>query len=281
LRQRRYRNTTPPVPLCTVFVVEHTLDGSGDVVVHTWHNTDPQRWAPVPSGSAMLALDALGHVVEDGLRQMARLTARADAARPDDEAPPSCVEFVLPFDLLNHDVAGLRYRIGEGPPIPLGLRHPVHLRSLERMRSDDVALRRAWQERWRALETGGIRVHEWKASDERPLDAWQTTLAGESGYTVALLDSPADAKASEALKAAVAEGVGVAVWDRRGSFAEERREVVRAVFASLHRHEQLPTVIHRLRRNAQSHDDGMSLLGSHIALLWDDPGRVIDIPAST
>lgn len=93
-----------------------------------------------------------------------------------------------------------------------------------------------------------------------------------------MLDAPAEAAAPETLKAAIAEGVGVAVWDRRGTFTEERREVVRAVFAAVKRHEQLPTAIHRLRRNAGTRDNSTSLLGSHIAFLWDDPTRLVDVP---
>ncbi|MFF6815038.1 SAV_2336 N-terminal domain-related protein [Streptomyces sp. NPDC012403] len=271
-------STGPRIPLCLVLVVEPARDGTADIVVRTWHNTTPQRWDPMPAEPVITTLDALNHVVEQGLRQMARLAPPADAALSDTRTPHPYVEFVLPYDLMNHDVAGLMCRVGEGPPIPLGLRHPVHLRSLERMRSDDMTVRSAWQERWRALGTGGIKVHEWKASDKQPLDAWRTTRAGESNYTVAVLDAPADVKASEALEVAVAEGVGVAVWDRRGSFTEERREVVRAVFAAVHRHEQLPTAIHQLRRNAGTHENSASLLGNHIAFLWDDPTRLVDIP---
>ncbi|MFH9043727.1 SAV_2336 N-terminal domain-related protein [Streptomyces sp. NPDC017966] len=272
-------STGPHIPLCLVLVVEPARDGTADIVVSTWHNTTPQRWDPMPAEPVITTLDALNHVVEQGLRLMAHLAPPADAALSDTRTPHLYVEFVLPYDLMNHDVAGLMCRVGEGPPIPLGLRHPVHLRSLERMRTDDVLVRSMWQERWSTLGTRGIRTYEWKTSDERRLDAWQATLAGGSDYTAAVLDAPQDTAASEALRAAIAEGVGVALWDRRGVFAEERREVVNAVLASVPRPEQLPTAVHRLRRRALQ-ENSASLLGNHIALLWDDPTRPVDVPES-
>ncbi|MFE0449247.1 SAV_2336 N-terminal domain-related protein [Streptomyces fungicidicus] len=273
LRRRREHYTLAadlpgtPTPLCLVLAVDPARDGSRDIVVHSWHSITSRSWNPVPGESTVTTLDALNHVVERGLRQMTRLAAQA-----------FYVEFVLPYDLLNHDVAGLRCRIGDGRPIPLGLRHPVHLRSLERMRSDNVVVRSVWRERWHTLGTRGIRTHEWRTSDERRPDMWQADLAGRPDCTAAVLDAPAEPAASQALKAAIAEGVGVAVWDRRGTFAEERREVVRAVFDTVNRREQLPTAIHRLRRNAGTHDNSTSLLGAHIAFLWDDPTRPVDIP---
>ncbi|MFH8447856.1 SAV_2336 N-terminal domain-related protein [Streptomyces fungicidicus] len=269
----------PPVPLCLVVVVEHADDDHA-ITVRTWLNTTAQRWDPVPHETTTTTLDALGHVVERGLRQMALLAPSADAAPSGAGAPPQpYIEFVLPHDLLNHDVAGLTCRVGEGTPMPLGLTYSVHLRSLERMRTDDVMVRSAWRQRWRALETHGITTHEWQSSDLHRLDRWQATLAATSGYTAAVLDAPRGGTASEALRAAIAAGVGVAVWDRRGDFTGERREVVRAIFTAVLKGEQLPTAILQLRRTALT-DANASLLGRHIALLWDDPTRLVDVQES-
>ncbi|MGI5429217.1 effector-associated domain 2-containing protein [Streptomyces sp. CA-179760] len=278
-RAHRVRATPDPtIPRSLVVTVEPAGDGSGDIVVRPWLNTVPGYWQPQPSLPETISLDGLGDAVERALRQVVRLASGLPDSVPDGaEASPPYVEFVLPYTLLNHNVAGLTVRSGDGKPLPLGLKYAVHLRSLERMRTDDVLVRAQWQERWTRLQSQGIAVHGWRASDTDALDEWQAALAAEPGRTAAVLDAPDGGPATEALKAAIAEGVALAVWDRRGTFLEERREVVTAVFAAVQRPTQLPLVIHRLRRRAELDAAGPLLLGRHIAFFWDDPNRLVDI----
>ncbi|WKX13284.1 hypothetical protein [Streptomyces sp. NL15-2K] len=267
----------PDIPCCLIVAVEPARDGSGEFVVRPWLNTVPGHWDPQPGEPATTTLDGLGPAVERALRQGARLWSAPRDPDPVGREQPTYVEFVLPYDLLNHDVAGLRFATGHGRPLPLGLKYGVHLRSLERMRTDDVLVRRQWQERWHALRQNGVTVHSWSGSDAQRLDAWHTSLAGESDHTAVVLDAPADTSALEALKAAIAEGIALAIWDRRGVFIEERREVVTAVFASVPIAAQIPMAIHRLRRKAEHPAQSPDLLGRHIAFFWDDPTRLVDI----
>ncbi|WP_308406678.1 SAV_2336 N-terminal domain-related protein [Streptomyces sp. AC555_RSS877] len=280
-RRRAYPpavETDPSIPRCLVIVVEHTRDGSGEILVRPWLNTVPGQWNPQPGEPATTTLDGLGTAVERALRQGARLWSAPREPEPSGRAQsPPYIEFVLPNDLLNYDVAGLTTRIGDGGPLPLGLEYGVHVRSLERMRASDALVRERWQERWRALRSQGVKVHGWSESDAGRLDAWQTALAMESDCTAVVLDAPDGGPATNALNAAIAEGIGIAVWDRRGELADERREVVSAVFASVRTPDQIPMAIHRLRRNAEVRGDGPSLLGRHIALMWDDPTRLVDL----
>ncbi|MFF0200032.1 hypothetical protein [Streptomyces sp. NPDC005017] len=283
LKERRSaRSETPSdpdVPRCLLVAVEPARDGSGEVVVRSWLNTTQGRWDPQPAEPDITTLENLGGAVESALRQGARLwTVPREPDAGERLQQPPYVEFVLPYDLLNHDVAGLSYQIGDGRPLPLGLKYGVHLRSLERMRTDDAVVLQQWRERWFALRRHGVTVHGWSGPDGTRLDAWQTTLAGESSRTAVVLDAPADLAALAALKAAIAEGVGLAVWDRRGVFDDERREVVTAVFASVQTSAQIPLAIHRLRASAVLHAGGPGrFLGRHIGFLWDDPTRVVDL----
>ncbi|GAA4014336.1 hypothetical protein OG252_14685 [Streptomyces sp. NBC_01352] len=269
----------PDIPRCLIVAVEPAQDGSGEVVVRPWLNTVPGHWNPQPGEPAVTTLGGLGSAVEQALEQGSRLwSVPPEPGAGGRVQPPPYIEFVLPYDLLNHDVAGLTHRIGDGRPLPLGLKYGVHLRSLERMRSNDVLVREQWRERWRTLREHGVTVHGWSEPDGGRLDAWQAVLAGENRHTAVVLDAPADRFALEALKAAIAEGIGLAVWDRRGVFDEERREVVTAVFAAVPTPAQIPTAIHRLRQKAASHTQGPSrLLGRHIGFFWDDPTRLVDI----
>ncbi|MFB6551842.1 hypothetical protein [Streptomyces sp. NPDC056405] len=273
----------PDIPRCLIVAVEPARDGSDDVVVRPWLNTVPGHWDPQPGAPAVTTLDALGPAVDDALRQGGRLWAGPGepGSSGGHRQPSAYVEFVLPYDLLNHDVASLTYRIGDGRPLPLGLKYGVHLRSLERMRTDDALVRHQWQERWHALRQHGVGVHGWSEPDARRLDAWQATLAGDTRHTAVVLDAPARVSAMEALKAAIAEGIGLAVWDRRGAFPEERREVVTAVFAAVPTPGQIPLAIHRLRQNAELNQQGPGrLLGRHIGFFWDDPTRIVDMHTS-
>ncbi|MEU0228742.1 hypothetical protein ABZ177_30965 [Streptomyces sp. NPDC006284] len=269
----------PDIPRCLIVAVEPARDASGDVVVRHWLNTVAGHWNPQPGTPAVTTLDALGSAVDEALSQGARLRPGPRDRRPSGNGQPSAyVEFVLPYDLLNHDVAGLTHRVGDGQPLRLGTRYGVHLRSLERMRSRDRRVLEQWEERWDALREQGVAVHGWSEPDGGRLGAWQTALAGDTGRTAVVLDAPADAPALEALKAAIAEGVGLAVWDRRGVFPEERREVVTALFAAVPTPGQIPLAVHRLRENAERHSQGPGrLLGRHIGFLWDDPTRLVDI----
>ncbi|MGA5897097.1 effector-associated domain 2-containing protein [Streptomyces venetus] len=282
LARRRERRAavvwSPDIPRTLVVAVEPARDGSSDVVVRTWTNATPGRWDPRPGEPDTIPLDDLGRAVDKALRRGTRLWLVP--REPDTSGlrePPAYIEFLLPYDLMNHDVAGLTFAIGDGEPTPLGLRYGVHLRSLERMRTDNAVVRQQWQRRWAALKQHGITVHSWREADARRLRAWQIALAGESRSTAVLLDAPSGASALEALKAAIAEGVGLAVWDRRGVFKEERREVVTAVFAAVTLPVQLPSVIHRMRLNAESGaEDAVQYLARNVGFLWDDPTRVVD-----
>jgi hypothetical protein len=64
-------------------------------------------------------------------------------------------------------------------------------------------------------------------------------------------------------------------------FKEERREVVTAVFAAVTMPAQLPSVIHRMRLNAESGaEDAVQYLAKNVGFFWDDPTRVVDIQAT-
>ncbi|MFD3601226.1 hypothetical protein [Streptomyces sp. NPDC058656] len=282
LERRRTRRTAteydPGIPRCLVVAVEPARDGSDEIVVRPWLNTAPGRWQPQPGEPVTTTLDRLGPAVEGVLRQGARLWAVHPEPKQDDQDHPlPYIEFVLPYDLLNHDVARLRLTTGGGNPLPLGLRYGVHLRSLDRMRTDDVLVIDQWRERWRTMQQHGISVQSWGEPDGLRIDDWQVSLATEHDRTAVVLDAPAEPPALEALKAAIAEGIGLAVWDRRGVFLDERREVVTAVFASVPTPAQVPMAVHRLRRKAEANPQGPLLLGRHIAFFWDDPTRLVDI----
>ncbi|MFG2560344.1 hypothetical protein [Streptomyces sp. NPDC048496] len=265
--------TDPEVPRSLVVMVEPADDGSADIYVRHWVNAAPGYWEPVAGAVERATLDTLAVAVE---RAIHRGEARwADV--PDTESePPVQVEFVLPFQLLNHDMARLELGTRSHDALPIGLRYHIHLRSLERMRTRDPGQLRRWRARWKRLKTtGAAEAFRWRSSEAGQLDRWRATLASEPQLTAVILDVPAlPGHGLEALAAAIAEGVGLAAWDRRPDSPAQSGEVLTLLLG--HNPAQLASKVGQLRKSAEELDGGSLLLGRHIAFFWDDPNRLVD-----
>ncbi|MEE1742157.1 hypothetical protein [Streptomyces sp. BE147] len=263
----------PEVPRALVVMVEPADDGSADVFVRHWVNPAPGYWEPVAGDVERTTLDTLAVAVD---RAIGSGEAHwADVPELENE-PPVQVEFVLPYPLLNHDMARLELGTESFDPLPIGLRYHIHLRSLERMRNRDPAQLRRWRARWKRLKTAGAaEPHRWRSGENAQLDRWRATLASEPRLTAVILDVPAlPGHGLEALTAAIAEGVGLAAWDRRSDSPAQSGEVLTVLLG--HNPAQLPSKVRQLRKGAEELDGGSLLLGRHIAFFWDDPNRLVD-----
>ncbi|MEU5285024.1 hypothetical protein AB0G97_13610 [Streptomyces sp. NPDC020755] len=277
----------PTVPRCLVVMVEPARDGSPDVFVRHWLNKVPGYWRPEQGAMETVTLDTLAGAVERAVERGEALwagapTGHAGQPEPDGRAGkaeggggPVHVEFLLPFDLLNHDMARLELGTRAPRPRPIGMHYRVHLRSLDRMRGDAGQLRR-WQARWDQLRTATAPApHRWKAADRDGFERWRAHLAGDESLTAVILDAPAvQGHGLEALQAAVVEGVGVAAWDRRAENSSRSSELLTLLLG--HTYAQLPEKVHRLRAGAEIEEDGPLWVGRHIAFFWDDPYRLVD-----
>ncbi|MFB8140767.1 VMAP-C domain-containing protein [Streptomyces parvus] len=285
-RQRLERPAAPDptVPRCLVVMVDPARDGSPDVFVRHWINKAPGYWRPEAGAVETVTLDSLGGAVERAVERAEALWAGPPVRQagrtgwpggPGGDDGPAHVEFLLPFDLLNHDMARLRLGIGAPRPWPLGMRYRVHLRSLDRMRGDAGQLRR-WQARWDRLRTAPApATHRWKAADRDGFERWRAHLAGDESLTAVILDAPAvRAQGLEALQAAVVEGIGIAAWDRRADSTSQSSELLTLLLG--HPYRQLPEKVNRLRMGAELEEDGPLWVGRHIAFFWDDPYRLVD-----
>lgn len=273
-RQRLERPAAPDptVPRCLVVMVDPARDGSPDVFVRHWINKAPGYWRPEPGQVQTVTLDTLAGAVESAVEQGEALWADRPATG---EQGPVHVEFLLPFDLLNHDMARLELGTGAPRPWPIGLRYRVHLRSLDRMRGDAGQLRR-WQARWDRLRTAPAPApHRWKAADRDGFERWRAHLAGDESLTAVILDAPAvQGHGLEALQTAVVEGIGLAAWDRRLESTSHSSELLTLLLG--HAYAQLPDAVNRLRIGAEVDEDGPLWVGRHIAFFWDDPYRLVD-----
>ncbi|MFJ3665833.1 hypothetical protein ACIPSE_05195 [Streptomyces sp. NPDC090106] len=183
------------------------------------------------------------------------------------------LEFVLPRDLMDLPVETWAKEAFGDAEATLGKDHPVVLRSLER--AEGRATHGRWIRRWDALKPGCRGPVHW-FPDEHP----DRLLSAPHPVMVVLSEPPGGLRGASAgareLDASLRAGVPVVVWDRRGGidpgFRSELLEL--ALGKGIHR---LPDEVRSLRIAAEGGDaagGGSSPLGSHAALLWDDPSRL-------
>jgi len=267
---RRQAEAKPADP-CVIVMFDPEPDDSGMIAVRHWVHRALGPWHPEPG--------PVRHAAETDLEDaVADIIQSAEACWETPETPLR-IEFVLPYSLLNMDVAWFQTRRGTVQAKTLGLRYPVVVRSLERMQTRDI--HPPWRQRWNALMNGGrLRCH-WHVltGSEANLELWHAQLASDRSLTSVVLAGPATTgPCLDALKVAMAEGVGLALWDRRESApGDVVRQVIQALVTGSSVHE-LPHKVQRIRENA-SLELGTSReqhTGRHITLLWDDPNRLVD-----
>ncbi|MBW5485465.1 VMAP-C domain-containing protein [Streptomyces bambusae] len=308
-------------PRCLIIMVDPAPDGSPDIFVRHWVNRVSGDWAPVAGSLERATLRSLEAAVERAIRRGEEYWADAD--RDGEDLSPIHVEFVLPYTMLNHDVAGLGRNADAPDTVPIGLRYYVHLRSLERMRTRDPAQLRRWRMRWQTLRSSAAaRPHPWtwtgtddpdgngdtdgtdgtdpvsaigtvngtaatdrsgaaratdRAADRAAgLRIWRNQLVADQLLTAVTLGAPArEGQGLEPLKAAIAEGIGVALWDRRDPSQRQQLGAPLDMLVAFPT-AQLPGTIHRLRTKAETHQNGAQLPGRYVAFFYDDPFRLID-----
>jgi nucleoside phosphorylase len=95
-------------------------------------------------------------------------------------------------------------------------------------------------------------------------------------FTTAVLNGPPSTEPGlQELRAAIATGVPAILWDRRPQGDASSHEILRSL-ASRHSVD-LPEQVMRLRRDALNTSDPEHP-GRHVALLWDDPDRLVNRP---
>ncbi|MGC5567228.1 effector-associated domain 2-containing protein [Streptomyces sp. FR-108] len=189
------------------------------------------------------------------------------------------LEFFLPRELLELPVESWSKRPLLGANGVLGEDHPVLLRSLDRMERPDTHGR--WAKRWDHLARGEEGRAHWFPEDGR------ARLLIDPLPALVVLSSPPRRRGEQEtefdeLGECLRVGVPVVVWDRR----EGHDPVFRRDLADLLARRgatDLPDAVRELRILARDDDPerASSLIGRHLALLWDDPYRLPEDPRGT
>ncbi|WTA10610.1 hypothetical protein OHB08_42430 [Streptomyces phaeochromogenes] len=260
-----------PAPAC--LVVQLSKDGMSPdrYLLSHWRQIRPGPWRPERGEDQIVALGDIEATVE-------RLVNRAEqdwARRPGRPV----LEFVLPIHLLNHPVEWLQLASHSSAATALCLNYPVVLRSLERMRAREF--HRRWRNRWQQLTDDPAILCLWDTTGQRTHDPvrWNSRLTADERLVSVALNTPplpGPGGSQAMLEAALRAGVPLAVWDRRPAAPGESRKRVKKLLKG--KAVELPDRVAKLRSEAATAASTQrdSHAGRHLAVLFDDPNRIVD-----
>lgn len=258
-----------PAGPCLLIEIEPLGHDREQFRVSSYIQEQAGEWLPRrgPACDTPVRWDALGVKVP-------ALVDDAEAEQPWGRGVRPAVEFLLPAGLMNLPMEWWC------PPsqrdIPLCVDYEVAIRSLDRMRHN--ARPRFWEDRWNTMSHGST-AHPYSATnpeDDAGLHAWAVGLRDDRAASCVVLSGPAEGRPGrDQLDQALRAGVPVILWDRRSELAPEGRESLDRLASEAGR--ELPQRVKELRADAarllaerrRAHD------GSHVALLWDDPTRLV------
>lgn len=183
------------------------------------------------------------------------------------------IEFVLPRALLDHpfeqekiSIAGVEHRIG--------IRYPVVVRSLDRMRL--AAVHPDWRHKWEWLSGNSVDAPVCLVAQRGEYDKEElfSTLSVSSTAVLALAFPPWGGEETDEHWVGLVAGIPVVAWCRDGRDpAQFAREVKDLLAADLMK---LPHRAMELRRKALSGGEGPGTghLGLHLTLVFDDADRI-------
>jgi hypothetical protein len=234
-------------------------------VLDVWLAAEDGRWQRMHSSDDPESLDAVRAVLDEQLNTMA-VDGLVDVEH-------LSIEFIVPRSLLDLDVDQWLVETAGGPDV-VGQRFPVVMRDLFRMRNRTV--RQQWHRRSRMLgERGGVALEAVRFAHLEPDDAaalGQPLHDQDHTAGVVVLGSSPDSVRKN-LAVWLNFGIPVIVWcrDRRAS-AQFDDEVPQALNAG---GALSPALVMRLRQEAESTGTLRGAdVAQHIALLWDDEGRL-------
>ncbi|MER5401283.1 hypothetical protein [Streptomyces sp. NPDC002599] len=230
-------------------------------VLSYWIQSDVRAWSPQRGRDRTVA----GKDVPDAVCQVVELAEKE--LGPSD---PLMVECVLPYELLDLPVE--RFTGTKSSNVPLGARHTVFVRSLERLRNR--AWHREWHSRWAHLNShpspSKIR---YILEGEHPGEARMLDDALGKDRQLAILCLNAPPQRAE-MTTALRRGVPVLIWSREAHPADNLWSAVQEL-AAQNDLADLPLRLSEARRQALTADDRGPNMATmrHLAVLWDDPQR--------
>ncbi|HEX2416746.1 MAG TPA: trypsin-like peptidase domain-containing protein [Micromonosporaceae bacterium] len=191
------------------------------------------------------------------------------------------IEFILPRRLIGHPVDEWEFDRA-GFSLTLGIRYPVVVRSLERLRKR--SLQGAWRRKWRVLADEGHRANALPISHvepNRPRDLralYSALIADDRHVCLAVPFPPAETEETshnDEFTAGLTAGIPVIVWSREPVDGAEFSVLVGNTLAG-YGMLNLPRRMLWLRQSAMATMDGTppAQYLPRMSLLWDDADRI-------
>jgi len=185
------------------------------------------------------------------------------------------LEFLLPRQLLNHEVDRWEIEISEDLFIPIGVECSVVVRSEERLSPNYCLKKKDWQKKWQRLK----RLNHYLsskvvASGDCAWNQLYVELRKEDILGCTLAKVPQPTGKESVFNIILGTAIPLAIWVRCNlahlNCAEELSQLLSCCIS------ELPTTIQGKRAAAfASHPHLRGLhIGSHLSLMWEDPDRV-------
>ncbi|BCL31999.1 hypothetical protein ACFFS2_22855 [Streptomyces aurantiacus] len=253
--------------------------GSPDRIdITCWANSGP-AWAPRRRDERSVPVSEVRRHVATVLdREEIRLRAHRGGL---------ILEFILPFSLVNEPVEEWSRHgpFGEekvwdsefgGPSI--GHDYKVVVRSLERIEA--LQLHRVWNERWDVLTDAarGARMHRCEEGDGARHERLYARLTDDPAVVLMTLGSPPDGPHGKGeLLVGLQAGLPLVLWSRSGPLTEHAHTLAESALDG--RLSEALDRLTRLRSAPRTGDHGgEGFTGPRIAVLWDDPNRLPEVP---
>jgi hypothetical protein len=249
------------------------------VLVSSWRQWEIGAWCPVRSSDTEISMADVPRTVERLIVEMEAdwVDPRAD---PQTRAANLTLEFVLPDELLNLPVESWPWGSGSANPYALGLRYPVVVRSLRRLRTPQW--HRPWHLRWNCLvdsSAAGATPQAHRSGNQHGQDFAALRAALWPEHIVCLvLSVPPDGvggTGSQEVEVALSEGCPAVLWHREDCSSPDFLTAVETLLAG--DFSSLPVRLLELRRTARRACEDDPLSGP-LVLLWDDPRRMPAAP---
>lgn len=237
-----------------------------------WHQLDlSAEWRPERGEDFVGSLDEVKYQVAVLIETVETRWARYQ--------PDIRIEFVLPAELLHLDVDQWPWETESVlPPLPVGCRYTVVVRSLERMQTGKW--HRAWHSRWHTLTgqlagTGALKPGSvFRIEPEASARQLVAHLENNRQVAALLLSSqpPADADGGTEVAVGLRAGIPIMIWDRGDHDAEEFHAAVEELLTG----DAAGSVLARLRvMRTTAYQSHSGHIGHHLAVVWDDPERLV------
>jgi hypothetical protein len=266
-----------PGPADTAYLIIQLerYGGANDTfLVSHWRQWSTE-WAPVRGDDRRVA----GPELETAVEEIVIDVERGWAGR----SGTVMIEFVLPDSLLDLPVDEYRWQRRSAEAVPLAVRYPMYVRSLDRLRS--IEWHRVWRTRWeRAANHTMTEAVVHCAEDGGGALQIEANLK-EGALVLVLSEPPVPGSAGERqILAGLRAGLPAVVWHRTSPADRLRPAIMSMVGDALGRSRltDLPILAAELRKQGWAAGaDGREHLGIGLVILWDDPDRIPDRPAGT